>query len=120
VDIRCLGNFSTWLYTWIWALPISQRMKWVQDTKFRPCHSCVGPNLSHTLSHSLSLITPTQHLCTAPRAAELGFHTTTTHLPSPLKSPLVAPLHEKQGKESFSNHGLQTGCDLEPSSRPQN
>lgn len=47
--------------------------------------------LTHTLSHSLSLITQTQHLCTAPRGAGLGFDTTNNkqqqpicHLPSSL------------------------------------
>ncbi len=56
VDIRCLGNFSTCLTLGFGPLSISQQIKWVQeDTKFRPCHSCVGPNLSHTLSLTLSL-----------------------------------------------------------------
>ncbi len=52
-----------------------------------------GPQslFTHTLSHSLSLITQTQHLCTAPRGAGLGFDTTNNkqqqpicHLPSSL------------------------------------
>ncbi len=91
-------------YTWTWALSISQEIKCVQDTKFRPCHSCVGPNLSHThsLSHSLSLITQTRHLCTSPRAAGLGFDTTTTTNNNPSAiSPQVSsgcPITEKAGE----------------------